>query len=79
MAGCRGTGSTSWLWATERRTRLLDITPLVDSVEVLEVLVEGAPSVNFVIGDVLDENTFDIGGWQVQIAFLHDIFPAEAL
>ena len=63
--------------AAEWCARLLDVTPFVDSVEVLEILIEGATSIHLVVWDVLDENTLDVGRWQVRIALVHHIIPAE--
>ena len=41
---------------------LLDITPLVDSVEVLELIIEGATSIDLVIWNLLHEDTLDVRG-----------------
>ena len=41
---------------------LLDIAPLVDSVEVLELIIEGATSIDLVIGNLLHEDTLDVRG-----------------
>ena len=54
----------------------LNVTPFIDSVKILEVLIEGASAVDFVIGNLLDENTFDVGLRQVN-SLLNNIFPVE--
>ena len=54
----------------------LNITPFVDSVKILEVLVEGATAVDFVIGNLLDENALNVGLRQVN-SLLNNIFPVE--
>ena len=71
-------------WAVLLPTRafllvwLLDVTPLVHSIQVLEVLIEGTPAVNFVIRDLLHQNALSIGcGW-VSPLFSH-ILPAKTM
>ena len=59
--------------------RLLDVAPLVDPVQILEILVKGAAAVDFVIRDVLNEDSLDVRRWQVVRPFLHDILPCEAV
>ena len=58
---------------------LYNIAPIVNSVEVLEILIESSTSINLVIWDVLDEDSLDVGRGEVYVPFLDNIVPAEPI
>lgn len=58
--------------------RLLNVAPLIDSVQILEVLIEGSTTIHFVIWDLLHQYFLRIGlRWMRPLC--HHLLPAKVL